>query len=172
MTDDPKVIARAAVAKAIRDGALERQACRACGAEPAEAHHHLGYAPEQWLDVEWLCRTHHAQAHFVARNRGHSKWSEIKRSKGAPEGRRVELDPIALADLRRHLELTQTQVARKMGVTQATISELESRGNVKLSTLRAYIRALGAEMIAEAVFPPDTRIKLAIGEAQEPAGRS
>jgi hypothetical protein len=29
---------------------------------PLEAHHYLGYARENWLRVEWLCRYHHGLA--------------------------------------------------------------------------------------------------------------
>lgn len=25
-----------------------------------EAHHYLGYEPEHWLDIQWLCTKHHA----------------------------------------------------------------------------------------------------------------
>lgn len=54
--------ARAAVNNALADGHLTRQPCESCGAR-AEAHHPLGYAPEHYLTIQWLCRPHHQEAH-------------------------------------------------------------------------------------------------------------
>lgn len=34
-----------------------------------QAHHHRGYSPEHWLDVEWLCPTCHGKADNPPRNR-------------------------------------------------------------------------------------------------------
>lgn len=71
--------ARAAVAQAIRSGKLIRpERCVACGKTPPpkigavrtyhglEADHHLGYAKENWLKVQWLC----SQCHSDKDNRG------------------------------------------------------------------------------------------------------
>lgn len=54
--------AREAVRRAIRSGRLVRLPCH-CGIEATEAHHHLGY--ERRLDVIWLCRQHHEDAHHA-----------------------------------------------------------------------------------------------------------
>lgn len=53
--------AQSAVQTAIKSGRLKRQVCELCGAV-GEAHH-ASYAKEAWLDVTWLCRTHHSQLH-------------------------------------------------------------------------------------------------------------
>jgi hypothetical protein len=52
---------------AIRKGTLKRPCeCSKCGATgDIEAHHHLGYAPEHWLDVIWMCIKCHAKEHFA-----------------------------------------------------------------------------------------------------------
>ena len=54
-----------AVARALRGQVLMRpSACGQCGSPcKPDAHHHNGYAPEHWLDVEWLCRNCHERAH-------------------------------------------------------------------------------------------------------------
>ena len=57
--------ARNAVSNAIRDGRLDKPAkCSVedCTTPRVEAHHHLGYAKENWLDVQWLCILHHREA--------------------------------------------------------------------------------------------------------------
>lgn len=47
------------------DGRLFKQAerCEHCGKLcKTQAHHYLGYAPEHWYDVEWLCQSDHRRA--------------------------------------------------------------------------------------------------------------
>lgn len=48
---------------AVQAGKIQRQPCEICGLEKSEAHHYLGYEPEHWYDVQWLCRQHHFDAH-------------------------------------------------------------------------------------------------------------
>lgn len=50
-----------------------------------------------------------------------------------------------LADIRKAGELTQTDVARTLGVEQAAVSKIERRHDLLLSTLREYLAATGAE---------------------------
>jgi len=59
-----QIRARSAVSNAIRVGRLTRaEACSRCAGPRPQAHHHLGYAPENHLVVEWLCGKCHAAAH-------------------------------------------------------------------------------------------------------------
>jgi DNA-binding XRE family transcriptional regulator len=51
-----------------------------------------------------------------------------------------------LADARARAGLTQSQVARRLGMSQADVSKLERRSDTRLSTLHAYARALGATL--------------------------
>jgi DNA-binding transcriptional regulator YiaG len=50
---------------------------------------------------------------------------------------------MGLAALRQAAELTQVELARKMGVTQAAISRMEQPHDLLLSTLNAYLQAIG-----------------------------
>ncbi len=52
--------ARKQVQQAIRSGKLKRGSCVVCGKENANAHHEDYSKP---LDITWLCRTHHREAH-------------------------------------------------------------------------------------------------------------
>lgn len=68
MRKDPKysaqIRARSAVSHAVARGKLQRCPCSKCGTEKnVHAHHHKGYAPEHWLDVEWLCSSCHGKEH-------------------------------------------------------------------------------------------------------------
>jgi DNA-binding transcriptional regulator YiaG len=49
--------------------------------------------------------------------------------------------PMGLAALRQAAELTQVELARRMGITQAAISRMEQPHD--LSTLNAYLQAIG-----------------------------
>lgn len=53
-----------AVNNAVRDGRLRKQPCAVCGEARVEAHHYDYSRP---LDVEWLCKIHHAAVHFPDR---------------------------------------------------------------------------------------------------------
>jgi hypothetical protein len=59
------ILAWQAVASALRDGQMVRpDHCDGCERTVhLVAHHHLGYAPEHRLDVQWLCRKCHKAAH-------------------------------------------------------------------------------------------------------------
>lgn len=66
--------------------------------------------------------------------------------------REETLAEIGLDELRRALQRSQTELAAEMGITQSAVSQLERSGDVKVSTLRNYVRGLGAELQIAAVF--------------------
>ena len=50
---------------------------------------------------------------------------------------------MGLAALRQDAELTQVELAKRMGVTQAAVSRMEQPHDLLLSTLNAYLEAVG-----------------------------
>ena len=62
------------------------------------------------------------------------------------------LAEIALAELRRSFGVTQDQLAKALDVRQAAVSKLEGREDVLLSTLSAYVGALGGTLEVVARF--------------------
>jgi len=58
-----------------------------------------------------------------------------------------------LKDLRQASEQTQEQLAATLGVRQDTISRLEKRSDMLLSTLRHYIESMGGRLEIVAHFP-------------------
>lgn len=52
---------------------------------------------------------------------------------------------MGLAALRKAAELTQTELARTLGISQAAVAKTEQREDLLLSTLAAYIEALGGQ---------------------------
>jgi transcriptional regulator with XRE-family HTH domain len=61
---------------------------------------------------------------------------------------------IELSEIRREAGVTQAEMAARLCTTQGSVSQLERRGDVLLSTLSEYLNALGAE----------ARITVTIGE--------
>jgi DNA-binding XRE family transcriptional regulator len=53
---------------------------------------------------------------------------------------------LLVAEVRKQLGLTQTRVAKAMGVSQSALSQLESQDDMQLSTLRRLVEALGGEL--------------------------
>jgi DNA-binding XRE family transcriptional regulator len=90
----------------------------------------------------------------VARN-----FKELQ-EKMSPERRaRVEarvheaLQTLALDELREARKLTQTQLAALLKVDQGSVSKMERRTDMYISTLRSYIEAMGGALHIRAVFP-------------------
>jgi len=66
---------------------------------------------------------------------------------------REELRRMALEELRGAKQLTQADMAEMLDVPQSSISRIEQRADMYLSTLRNYIHAVGGELRIQAVFP-------------------
>jgi predicted transcriptional regulator len=70
-----------------------------------------------------------------------------------------ELLQLDLRGLRELLGKTQREIAALLERSQGQVSETERRQDVRLSTLRSYVEALGGELEVVATFG-DKRIKL------------
>src|SRR3989449_10771896 len=66
---------------------------------------------------------------------------------------REELQRMALEELRCAKQLTQVDLAEMLDVPQSSISRIEQRADMYLSTLRNYIHAIGGVLQIQAVFP-------------------
>jgi DNA-binding XRE family transcriptional regulator len=66
-----------------------------------------------------------------------------------------------LYDLRRAAEYTQVELAAALHVRQDTISRLEKRSDMMLSTLRRYVEGMGGKLDIVVQFPgrPPVRVK-------------
>lgn len=64
----------------------------------------------------------------------------------------MSTDVMTLAEFRKALGVTQTELAKRLGCHQSDISQFENRKKRKLSTVRRYIEALGANLEVAAVF--------------------
>jgi hypothetical protein len=69
-------------------------------------------------------------------------------------------EELALRDLRNARQLTQSEVARRLGGRQVYVSRLEKRADIKLSTLRDYVGAIGGDLHLIVSFPDGNTVKL------------
>lgn len=86
-----------------------------------------------------------ATAKKAAKHIGPEDFDNAK-AKVVCRGGRVPAPRLGLAHFRKANEHTQVELAEKMGVSQGALSTLEAGEDWKLSTLRAYAKALGYEL--------------------------
>lgn len=94
------------------------------------------------------------------------RWQDVRKKKLTPQqleeiDRTVEQDLLAM-DLQAVRELigkTQADVAEVSDMTQSEVSRLERRPDVRLSTLKRFVEALGGEVEIFATFG-DKRVRL------------
>ena len=84
------------------------------------------------------------------------------------EARAAELiaEEMTLRELRYARKLTQVKMAKKLGVTQDSVSRLEKRSDLLLSTLRKTVEAMGGNLSLIAEFPDRSPVVLS-GIAQD-----
>lgn len=106
-----------------------------------------------------------------------TKFSELRddvvAKPGAPERlaalRAETLEEIRLYQLRHGEAISQAELAGRLDVTQGAISKLEHSDDVRVSTLRQYLDALGARLELVAVFDDDDDRRVPIHLGRDPA---
>ncbi|MBL8879307.1 MAG: XRE family transcriptional regulator [Phycisphaerales bacterium] len=74
------------------------------------------------------------------------------RAKAAKRTRQL-LGELLLSELRMRAGKSQTEVARRLGIKQPSLSKLERKPDMQLSTIRKIVAALGGELEVVARFP-------------------
>jgi transcriptional regulator with XRE-family HTH domain len=87
------------------------------------------------------------------------KWRDIRRTL-SPEQEaetrhyvRSVVEASTLNQLREARNLTQASLATVLGVNQGSVSKMEKRTDMYVSTLRSFIQAMGGQLQIKAVFP-------------------
>ena len=83
---------------------------------------------------------------FSAPEPGHD-WAALKNRRDAYVHRLNGVYAMNLAMIRKAAQMTQVEVARKLGVGQGVVSRLEHRDDTLLSTLYDYLMATGAGIV-------------------------
>jgi transcriptional regulator with XRE-family HTH domain len=91
-----------------------------------------------------------------------NKWSTL-RAKMTPERREANrqaahqmIGAMPLEELREARSITQTHLASLLKITQASVSKMEKRTDMYVSTLRSFVQAMGGELEIRAIFPEGT----------------
>ncbi len=103
--------------------------------------------------------------------------SEIMRTLNSEQRKKVQAraaeliaEEMTLQQLRRARKLTQVSVAKTLGITQDSVSRLEKRGDVLLSTLRKAVQVMDGNLSLVAEFPDRAPLVLTgMGEAESDA---
>lgn len=70
------------------------------------------------------------------------------------EERKIELrEEMELAELRQAIGMSQEAMARQLEVLQPAIAKLEKRNDIRISSLRKMIEAMGGSLEIKAHFP-------------------
>ena len=90
---------------------------------------------------------------------GHHSFNKLKKTMSVQSKDQVEKklkqlqQEMALAEVRKAMSLTQTDLAEILHIKQAALARLENRTDMYISSLRKYIKALGGELNIIACFP-------------------
>jgi transcriptional regulator with XRE-family HTH domain len=87
------------------------------------------------------------------------KMSAAARAESEREFRRI-VEEMSLQRLREARHLTQTNLAKVLGVSQSEVSKIERRTDVYVSTLGSYIEAMGGRLEVSAIFPDGGIVKI------------
>lgn len=81
-----------------------------------------------------------------------AKMSPEKRAAYEADAERM-VEEHRLQQIRNLRQMSQAQVAEALNVGQGSVSRLESQNDMRVSTLREYIEAIGGKLEMRAVFP-------------------
>jgi transcriptional regulator with XRE-family HTH domain len=100
------------------------------------------------------------------------KLSSAERKKLESRAAQLIAEEMSLRDLRKARKLTQARVAKALGITQDSVSRLEKRSDLLLSTLRKTVKAMGGEVRIVAQFPDRSPVVLSHLAEERPTRKS
>jgi transcriptional regulator with XRE-family HTH domain len=92
-----------------------------------------------------------------------------KRQKRSETIAREMMADLLLAEIRKQAGLTQIDLAKRLGVTQPTLSKLESQQDMQISTLRRIVEALEGELELTVKLPGGKRVSISQFSSDEHA---
>jgi transcriptional regulator with XRE-family HTH domain len=100
------------------------------------------------------------------------KLSPAERKKVEDRAAEIIAEEMSLRDLRKARKLTQARVAKTLGITQDSVSRLEKRSDLLLSTLRKTVKAMGGNVRIVAEFPDRAPVVLSELSEDDPPRKS
>ena len=95
-----------------------------------------------------------------------------RRAKIATRSNELIAEEMALQHVRKARRLTQKRVAQLLDIGQDSVSRIESRSDLLLSTLRSYVEAMGGSLKLIVEFPDSTAVLSSLGETENAKGAS
>jgi DNA-binding XRE family transcriptional regulator len=86
-------------------------------------------------------------------------WRDIRRKLSPEQEEKTRqyvksvVEAVSLNQLREARRLTQANLASVLGINQGSVSKMEKRTDMYVSTLRSFIQAMGGQLQIKAVFP-------------------
>ncbi|HXW56751.1 MAG TPA: XRE family transcriptional regulator [Candidatus Cybelea sp.] len=100
------------------------------------------------------------------------KLSPADRKKVEDRAAEIVAEEMSLRDLRKARKLTQARVAKTLSITQDSVSRLEKRSDLLISTLRKTVKAMGGDVRIVAEFPDRAPVVLSELSEDEPSRKS
>lgn len=100
------------------------------------------------------------------------KLNPAERKKVEDRAAEIIAEEMSLRDLRRARKLTQARVAKTLGITQDSVSRLEKRSDLLISTLRKTVRAMGGDVRIVAEFRDRAPVVLSELSEDDPPRKS
>ena len=95
------------------------------------------------------------------------KLPPTRRKKVTARAEQLIAEEMALRHLRKAREMTQTRMGELRGIGQDSVSRLESRSDLLLSTLRSYVEAMGGSLKLVVEFPDSVAVLTSMGEVED-----
>ncbi len=97
------------------------------------------------------------------------KLSPARRKMVETRAKELIAEEMTLCELRKARKLTQVRLAKALGIQQDSVSRLEKRSDLLLSTLRKTVEAMGGNLSLVAKFPDRAPVVLSgIAEDEPP----
>lgn len=89
-----------------------------------------------------------------------NKFSDEEKAEIEARYQRLRAEYMTLQEIRKNKNITQEDMASLLGIKQENVSRMERRQDIKLSTLKEYVEALGGEIQINAIFPDNKTISI------------
>lgn len=89
-----------------------------------------------------------------------SKLPRERRARIEAEADRLHSEYMTLQELRKALDKTQTDVAKILNIKQSSVAQVERQVDIRISTLRHYIEAMGGKLTLTVQLPDREPIAL------------
>jgi DNA-binding XRE family transcriptional regulator len=92
---------------------------------------------------------------------------KVRRARIEAETAREVAEIMSLGQVRKAFEMSQETLAKELDMEQESVSRIERRADLLLSTMRKYVAAMGGDLKLIAEFPDRAPIQIQTFDARE-----